>query len=141
MLNSRPLLEDSVLSNGAIADFTAVDFAGNQAGTQGMAVAGVAQFAASAAGQYVRVVMAGTSIMLTGGAFNRGDPIIVDNQGRAIKANALAIAAGATAVTSAAANGATDITGSDPTEHKIGRALSASAGAGNYAEILLGLNT
>jgi hypothetical protein len=139
MLNSRPILEDSVVSNGAIADFAAVDFAGNQAATQGMAIAGVAQYATTAAGQYVRVVIAGTTVMLTGGIFNRGDRIIVDNQGRAIKANALAIAAGATAVTSAAANGATDITGSDPPEHKIGIALSASAGAGNFAEILLNL--
>jgi hypothetical protein len=137
MLTSRPIFEESILSNTAIADFVAVDYAGNQAATQGMAIAGVAQYAATAAGQYVRLAKLGSTVMLTGGAFAAGAAIIVDNQGRAIAANALAIAAGATAVTSAAANGATDITGSETTEHKIGRALQASAGAGNFVEVFL----
>lgn len=137
MLNSRDLLVDSVVSNGAVAEFTAVDYAGNQAATQGMRVAGIAKYAASAAGQPLAIITMGTAIMLTGAAIARGQPVICDNQGRAIPATALAIAAGAVAVTSAAANGAADITGSDPPEHQIGIALAAAAAAGDFVEVQL----
>lgn len=136
-LNRRPLLQGSILSGGAITEFRAVGYDGNQATVQGQVVRGIAEFAASAAAQYVTITEKGSVIMETGGAFNAGDPIICDNQGRAIKGNPLAIAAGAVAVTSAAANGANDITGSDPPEFQIGRAISASSGAGQFAEILL----
>jgi Uncharacterized conserved protein (DUF2190) len=137
MLNSRELLTDSVLSNTAITEFTAVDYQGNQAATQGMRVAGIAKFGVTAAGQYVTLVTMGTAIMLTGAAIARGQPVICDNQGRAIPANNMAIAAGAAAVTSAAANGANDLTGSDPPEHQIGIALAAAAGAGQFIEVQL----
>jgi hypothetical protein len=135
-LNARELLTGSIVAATAITEFRAVDYAGNQAAAQGIAVRGISKFAQTV-GNYVTIVEKGSAIMETGGAFNAGDPIICDNQGRAIKANPLAIAAGATAVTSAAANGANDITGSDTTELKIGRAITPSTAAGQFAEILL----
>ena len=135
-LNRRPLLQGTILAAGAITAFRAVGYDGNQVSAQGGKVRGIAQFAASE-GDYLAITEKGTELMECGAALNPGDLVIADNQGRAIKANALAIVAGATAVTSAAANGATDITGSEPSEHPIGRALAATTAAGQLVEILL----
>ena len=50
---------------------------------------------------------------------------------------ALAVAAGATAVTSAAANGAAAISGGEPPQYVVGDALQAATAAGQLVEILL----
>ncbi len=128
----------TVVANGPITVFRCVDFNGNQAATPGMKVHGVARQAADEAGDAIPIVCLGTAIVETGGVFAAGDSLVTDNQGRAVKnTGALAIAAGATAVTSAAANGANDLTGSDLPEWVFGDALAASTGAGNFVEVLL----
>jgi hypothetical protein len=137
LLNSRPLLTGTVQAGGNITAQRFIGFDGNQAATQGQKVRGVARFA-GVAGDYITVDELGTALVECGAALNPGDAIITDNQGRAIKANNLAIAAGATAVTSAAANGANDITGSELAEYQIGRALGTTTEAGQFVEILFG---
>jgi hypothetical protein len=137
MLNSRPLLSGTIQAAGAITELRFIGFDGNQASAQGQKVRGVAHFA-GVAGDQITVDEVGSAIVEAGGVIAAGDPIITDNVGRAIKAASLAIAAGATAVTSAAANGANDITGSETAEYRIGRAWSAASAAGQFIEIMFG---
>lgn len=138
---SRSILALSVLAAGAITTRRFVGFDGNQASVQGQKVAGVSRETIAAAGEYTSVDVAGTAVVETGGALNPGDTVISDNQGRAIvNSGALKIAAGAVAVTSAAANGTADITGSDTPEFICGRVApgQSSTGAGQFVEIILG---
>ena len=130
------ILSLTTVSGGVIGANRFVGFDDNQASAQGQKVKGVSQYAASAAGQNIAVTAKGTEIVESGAAFNVGDPIISDNQGRAIVGSALAIAAGATAVTSSAANGGV-LTGSGTPDFLVGYALQASSAAGSFVEILL----
>lgn len=136
---ATPLRTDSVLANGAVAARTFVDFTGAQAATQGMKVLGVARAASLAGGDYIPVDSIGSAIVVAGAALAAGQSVITDNQGRAIpNTGALAIKAGATAVTSNAANGAGDLQGSDLPEFIVGDVApgqSASA-AGQFVEII-----
>jgi hypothetical protein len=136
-LNGRPLLRGSMVAGGAVTAFRFVDFSGNQAATQGISCRGVSVFAAAAEGAQLTVTEKGSEIVEAGGAISAGADIITDNEGRAIAASALAIAAGATEVTSAAANGATDLTGTTLPATLMGRALNAATGAGQFVEVLL----
>lgn len=132
----NPIYPRSVRAAGVFTKRRFIGFDRLQITTQGNAAMGVAQQDAIL-NELTPVTILGTAIVEAGGAVGIGIYVISDNQGRAIAANALAIAAGATGVTSAAANGATDITGSVPTEKVNGIAMEAAGGAGELIEILL----
>ncbi|OIO55492.1 MAG: hypothetical protein AUJ55_10150 [Proteobacteria bacterium CG1_02_64_396] len=123
-------------ASGAVAANRAIGFDGAQATVQGQKVQGVNRYAA-ADGEDGAAEASGTTVIETGGAFSVGDSLIVDSSGRAIASTgALAVAAGATAVTSSAANGAI-LTGGDLPEYIFADALEASGGAGEFREVFL----
>ncbi len=126
----------SGVAGGPITANRFVGYDDNQVSVQGGKIKGVAEYGASAAGQSFAVTAKGTAFVETGGVFNPGDPIISDNVGRAIAGSPLTIAAGATAVTSTAANGAILAGGATP-DYGAGNALGASTAAGQFVEILL----
>lgn len=137
MSQSYDLLTLRVLSTGAIARGRGVTFAGAQASAAGGKIKGIAQHAATAAGQDVAVVVSGTAIVETGAAISLGASLTMDAQGRAVPAAALAVASGATAMTSAAANGAAALTGGDAPQFVFGDADQAATAAGQFIEVLL----
>lgn len=121
----------------AVTEYRAVDFAGAQATVQGQKIAGVANRGALTGDGYEYTAL-GTAIVEAGAAIAAGASLIVDAQGRAITSTGkLAIAAGAVAVTSVAANGVTDLTGGDAPEFVFADALQAAAAAGDFIEVLL----
>lgn len=130
------LLSLTAVAGGVIAANRFVGFDDNQASAQGQKVKGVAEYAATAAGQAIAVTAKGTAVVESGGAFAVGDAIISDSQGRAIVGASLAVAAGATAVTSSAANGSI-LVGSGGPDFLVGHALQAASAAGQFVEILL----
>lgn len=131
-----PLQAATIVAAVAIIARRFVAYDNEMAGVQGEKVLGVAQRAAET-GDAVAVTTAGTAIVETGGAFSRGDSLITDTSGRAIAATgALAIASGATGVTSSAANGEI-LEGADLPEFVIADALSDSGGAGAFVEVKL----
>lgn len=133
---SIPGLVLTFTPTGTVAPRRAIGFNGAQASVQGQKVLGVSPRPASA-GVNSDVEVSGTTVIEAGGAFARGASLIVDNQGRAIAATgALGIAAGATAVTSSAADGAV-LTGADLPEYVFADALEISSGAGAFVEVLL----
>lgn len=133
---SSPLQSFTYTAAGAVAAYRGVGFDGAQATVQGQKILGVAQRAA-VLDEDSDAVKYGSTIAETGGAFARGDSLIVDAQGRAIAATgALAIAAGATAVTSSAANGEV-LEGADLPEYVFADALEDSGGAGEFVEVLM----
>lgn len=126
----------TVVASGTISAGRGVDFAGAQLATQGQKPMGLAMTAATT-GQAVAVVTHGTAVAETGAAISVGDALIADSQGRVIPATSLlSLAAGATPVTSSAANGAI-LVGGDTPEFVIGDAMQPAAGAGEFIEILL----
>lgn len=136
MQQSTPLQSFTFTAAAAIAKYRGVAFGGAQASAQGQKIMGVSQRAV-AAGDDGDAVTSGSTVVETGGAFAVGDSLIVDAQGRAIKfTSALKVAAGATAVTSSAANGAI-LAGSDLPEFVFADALEVSTGAGEFVEVLL----
>jgi hypothetical protein len=151
-----------ILALGAVAEYRAVGFNGAQATVAGQKVLGIAEFGAANA-QMVRVCRLGTAVAEAGAAIAIGAALAVDASGRVVTASALAstigslnatvgtlaIAAGATPVTSAAANGTTDISGApglggapalsggDPPQYIVGYAMQAASAAGDFIEIAL----
>lgn len=121
---------------GAVAFGRGVDFAGAQIAVAGAKGAGIARRAA-AIGQSFEADVIGTAICETGAAITAGQRLAFDNQGRVVPATPLAIAAGAVAMTSAAANGAADLVGSILPEWTVGDAMADAAGAGVFIEVLL----
>jgi hypothetical protein len=121
----------------AVTEYRAVDFSGAQASVKGQKVAGVANRGALI-GDSFDYTAKGTAVIETGAAIAVGDSLIVDVQGRAIPSTGkLAIAAGAIAVTSVAANGVTDLVGGDAPEFVFADAMQAAAGAGSFIEVLM----
>ena len=120
----------------AVAAFRGVDFTGAQITVAGAKCAGIAQRAAGI-GQAFEATTLGSTTCEAGAAFAVGVPLAMDAQGRVVAAITLAIAAGAVAMTSAAANGATDLTGGVLPQWVVGDALEAAAGAGSFVEVLL----
>jgi hypothetical protein len=134
---SIPLLDLSVKAAGAITERRCVGFDSLQATVQGQKVMGVAKQGA-ASGAYLAVGVIGTVIVEAGAAVAVGDALIADANGKAIPTTgALAIKAGATAVTSTAANGAGILQGSTLPEYVFADALEAASGAGAFIEVLL----
>ena len=120
----------------AVAQFRGVDFTGAQITVAGQKVMGISKRPA-AIGQPFEAAVLGSATVEAGAAFAAGVPLAMDASGRVIAATAMAIAAGATAVTSAAANGATDLTGGIPPQWVVGDSLEAASGAGDFVEVLL----
>ena len=120
----------------AVLAYRGVDYAGAQATVQGQKIAGVSNRPAAILGSF-EATAKGTAVVESGAAIAVGDALIVDNQGRATPAAALAVAAGAVAVTSAAANGAADLTGGILPSYVFADATQAAAGAGEFIEVLM----
>lgn len=131
-----PLQSLTVSPEAAVAAHRFVSFADAQAATQGMKVKGVTR-AAIAAGDDGDIIVSGTALVELGADVTKGASLITDNAGKAMPAtSALKIAAGATAVTSAAANGITTLAGADLPEYVAADALEAGS-AGDIIEVLL----
>lgn len=124
-----------ILASGPVTEYRGVGFNGAQATVAGQKVLGIAEHGA-ASGAYVRVARLGTAVAEAGAAVAVGNALVMDASGRVVPASALAVAAGATAMTSAAANGATALTGSEPPQYIVGYALQAAAAAGDLIEIV-----
>lgn len=131
------ILALSCVAASAVTQYRCIGYDNAQASVAGQNVKGVSQRPA-ALGESFEVATLGTTPAEAGGAFVAGDYLTTDNQGRVVVASALQVAAGATAVTSSAANGAI-VSGSYPATKLVGVALQASAGAGSVVEILLSL--
>lgn len=143
---ARSLLDIAIQASGAIAYARAVNLAapttpgaltGVQATVSGQKVFGVARRAA-ASGEFTEATVMGTAVWEAGAAIAVGSRVQCDAQGRCITAVALTIAAGATAVTSAAANGAGTIAGGDAPIYVAGTAMQAAGAAGELIEVLIG---
>jgi hypothetical protein len=120
----------------AVTEYRVVDYAGVQATVQGQKVMGVAKRGAIT-GDGFEVAVIGTAVVEAGAAFAVGASLIVDASGRAIASSGkLGIAAGATAVTSTAANGLI-LTGGDASEYVFADALQAAVAIGDKVEVLL----
>lgn len=127
----------SFVATAAVLAFRGVDVNGVQIATQGARPTAIAKRPAAIGESYEGVAI-GTATIEAGAAITKGAEVIMDNVGRVIPASQLAVAAGATAVTSSAANGAI-LTGSIPPEHIVGVALEAAAGAGSLIEVKLSI--
>jgi len=124
----------TLTASGAVAKYRAVGFDGAQATTAGQKVLGVAMYDA-VAGDEFPVAVDDTVLVEAGAAIAVGDALTVDAQGRAVPASDLAVAAGATSVTSTAANGSI-FTGSIPPEYIFADALEAAAATGDVIEVI-----
>lgn len=136
---------DTLIAAGAVTAYRAVGFGGAQATAAGQKVLGVAATDAADGDTFLAHTI-GSAPVTSGAAIAVGDSLIVDTQGRAIPAAALAVAnptvdAGAVAMTSSAANGAVltqgAITGADLPTYVFADALQAATGAGEVIEVLL----
>ncbi|MBF0380691.1 MAG: DUF2190 family protein [Magnetococcales bacterium] len=125
----------TLIANGAVTAHRAMGFDGAQATSQGQKAMG-ASVSDADSGSGVAVVTNGTAIMETGAAVSIGDSLITDDQGRVIPASALGVGAGATPVTSTAANGAI-FEGADLPDFVMADALQTASAAGKMIEVLL----
>lgn len=133
---SSPLQAFTYIAAGAVAAYRGVGFDGAQATAQGQKILGIAQRAAADA-EASDAVKYGSTIVETGDAIAVGDSLIMDANGRAIPVTgALAVDAGATAMTSSAANGEVLI-GGDLPEYVFADALEAASAAGEFIEVLM----
>ena len=126
----------NAIAAAAILANRCVGFDDAQASVAGQPVKGVAEYAATGAGDVIAVTSMGTAFVESGGAVAVGDPIVSDSQGRAVTAAALTVKSGATAVTSTAANGAV-LAGATTPDFLCGRALMAATASGQFIEIRL----
>ncbi len=132
---SAPVLDLTFRASGAVAARRCVTFAGAQATAAGSKIAGVARTIA-ANGEAFAVAVVGTVVVEAGAEIAVGDGLVTDAQGRAVPASPLTVAAGATAMTSSAANGAV-LAGGDPPQFVFADAMEAATGAGKMIEVLL----
>lgn len=130
-------------ATGVIRKGRAVTIAGGEVGTAGAKCLGIAKHAATA-GQELAVTVLGTAIAVAGGAVTVGAALVSDNQGRLVAATPAAVtvsvAAGATPVTSTAANGeiaTATVAGAELPHYIVGYAMTAATEAGDEIEVLL----
>lgn len=123
-----------ITASGAVTANRLVGYNGAQATVAGQKVLGVSATKA-ADGETLTVHVGHTAMVEAGGVITVGASLTTDSQGRAVVATALAIATGATAVTSAAANGATALTGGDPPVYVFADALAAASAAGKLIPV------
>lgn len=135
MREFTPGPEHTVTANGALTDSRAVGFDGAQISVAGAAMFGLARGSFSD-GEAARLVTSGAPTGESGGAFSRGNPLTTDAQGRFVLAGPLAVQAGATTVTSTAANGEI-LEGGEPPEVIVAYALEDAAGAGEFPRIFI----
>lgn len=143
------LMNLNAVATTAILAYRCVTYSDAQASAVGSEVKGISIRPADI-GEALELAAFGTAVIEAGAAFARGTPLVSDAQGRVIAASpvavsvgTLAVAAGATAVTSGVANGAGSITGTpaltgcELPQHLVGYALEASTGAGALVEAKL----
>lgn len=135
MREFTPGPEMTVAASGALTDSRAVGFDGAQITTAGAAMFGIARGSFSD-GEDARIVTSGAPTAESGGAFNVGDPLTTDANGRLVAASALAVEAGGTTVTSTAANGEILVGGETP-EVVVAYALEAATGAGEFPRVFI----
>lgn len=142
---ARSVLDISVQASGAISYARGVAITtpnsastptGLQATVAGQKIIGIARRDA-ANNAFTDVTCLGTAVCEAGAAVAVGARVQCDAVGRVVTATALTVAAGATAVTSAAANGAGSIAGGDPPVYVFGTALQAASAAGDFIEVLI----
>lgn len=121
---------------GAVTQFRGVDFTGAQITSTGGKCIGIAKRSA-AIGQSFEIAVLGTAICEAGAAIAAGQPVMMDTLGRVVPASALAIVAGAVAMTSYAANGMMDFSGGILPQWIVGDALEGAVAAGAFIEVLL----
>lgn len=127
---------DTIAATGAITAKTFVGYDGATCAANAKAV-GVAVYDA-AVGESVSIAQEGRVIVTAGGAVNVGDPVTSDASGYAVVAANVSVSvdAGATAVTSTAANGAiTTVSGGALPVAINGYARTAAAASGDLIEI------
>lgn len=125
-------------ATGTIRKGRAVTIAGGEVAAAGAKCLGIAKHGATA-GQELAVAVLGVAIAVAGGSVTVGQALVSDNQGRLVPATAVAVsvAAGATGVTSSAANGAiTTVAGGELPQYIVGYAMTAG-GTGEEIEVLL----
>ena len=133
---AHSLRDETFIASTAIAEFRAVGFDGAQATVQGQKVVGVAKHDANI-GDAMAVGILGSVTIEAGAAIAIGDGLIVDVNGRAIPTTGeITLDAGATAVTSTAANGAI-MSGGEMPEYVFADALEVATAAGDFIEVLL----
>lgn len=124
-----------VVASGAVRRARFVGFNGAEATAIGQKCMGVARHAANN-GEELAVIVSGTVIVEAGAAVTAGATVVSDAQGRGIPGAVIAVLAGATPVTSTAANG-NILTGADVPIAPMGDALTAATAAGQFIEVLL----
>ncbi|MBF0182787.1 MAG: DUF2190 family protein [Magnetococcales bacterium] len=130
------ILTLTVMASGAVTENRAVAFNGSQVALSGQKVMGTS-LSRAASGEALAVVTHGTAIIESGAAIAVGQSLMSDSQGRAVPVSgALALAGGAVAVTSSAANGSV-LQGADLPEYIFADALQAASAAGELIEVLL----
>ncbi|MFM2056047.1 MAG: hypothetical protein RLY71_432 [Pseudomonadota bacterium] len=143
---ARSVFELSFVASGAVTYARAVNiiapttsgaYTAAQATVAGQKIVGIARRSA-VSGEMFDATAFGTAVCEAGAAITVGARVAVDSVGRVITATALTIAAGAVAVTSAAANGAGTMAGGDAPQFVFGTALQAAAAAGDLIEVLIG---
>ncbi len=133
---ANSLRDETFIASTVVAEFRAVGFDGAQATVQGQKVVGVAKHDAEVA-DAMAVGILGSVTIEAGAAIAIGDGLIVDANGRAIPtAGEITLDAGATAVTSTAANGAI-MSGGEMPEYIFADALEVANAAGDFIEVLL----
>lgn len=148
------IMDLSCVATAVVTAYRGVDFNDAQIAAAGAKIKGIAKRPA-AIGDAFEVATYGTATCEAGAAFAKGAALTMDASGRVVAATALAaaapglgtlaIAAGATAVTSTAANGAIitgaptagALSGGDLPQFIVGHALEAATAAGQFIEVLL----
>ena len=133
---ARTLLSLPIQTTGILAQYRGVTFAGAQVAVTGAKGVGVSERPTTVVGEIALVNVKGTCIAEAGAAIAVGSSLSYDASGRVVTAGLLALASGAVAVTSSAANGAI-ITGGDLPQYIVGYALQPAAAAGDLIEIIL----
>ncbi len=136
MRQSIGILDLTVQAATALSQYLGVDFGGNAAITQGQKILGIALYNGNI-GDEVPVRASGTALVIAGAPIAVGQSLIMNALGQAIPSTgALNVKAGATAVTSTAANGAI-LAGGDLPEYVFADALEAATAAGQIIEVFM----